>query len=258
NPKPSSISLRSAAGRRVLSKSLAMAALSGAPQGGATVANACLKDSARPCAPLDERGSRRHVAAMPDGPAIERLVIFGATGDLAARMLIPSLYFLDADNLLPKDLKILGSARTDMEREKFVEYVHELLKKRPEGLDDAAWARFSERLDYRSADVTNAKGMKGVAEHVGDKPTVFYLALSPSIYGAVCKTLDEAGLACGECRIVMEKPLGHDLASSEAINAEVASVFEESRVFRIDHYLGKETVQNLLALRFANTLFEPL
>src|SRR6185437_7474836 len=195
---------------------------------------------------------------MPDPHAIERLVIFGATGDLAARMLIPSLYFLDADNLLPKDLKILGSARTDMEREKFVEYVHELLKKRPEGLDDAAWARFSERLDYRSADVTNAKGMKGVAEHVGDKPTVFYLALSPSIYGAVCKTLDEAGLACGECRIVMEKPLGHDLASSEAINAEVASVFEESRVFRIDHYLGKETVQNLLALRFANTLFEPL
>jgi glucose-6-phosphate 1-dehydrogenase len=195
---------------------------------------------------------------MPEGNTIERLVIFGATGDLAARMLIPSLYFLDADNLLPKNLKILGSARTDMERAKFVDYVHGVLKKRPEGLDEGAWKRFSDRLDYRAADVTKAAGMKAVAEHVGDKPTVFYLALSPSIYGAVCKTLDEAGLACGECRIVLEKPLGHDLESSKAINAEVASVFEESRVFRIDHYLGKEPVRNLLALRFANTLFEPL
>jgi glucose-6-phosphate 1-dehydrogenase len=195
---------------------------------------------------------------MPDQHAIERLVIFGATGDLAARMLLPSLYFLEADRLLPKDLKILGSARTEMSREKFVDYVHDVLTKRPEGVDEAAWARFAERLDYRSADVTSAKGMKAVAEHVGDKPTVFYLALSPSIYGAVCKTLDEAGLACGDCRIVMEKPLGHDLESSKAINAEVGQVFEEARVFRIDHYLGKETVQNLLALRFANTLFEPL
>ena len=195
---------------------------------------------------------------MPDAQAIERLVIFGATGDLAARMLLPSLYFLDADKLLPQDLKILCSARSEMERGKFVDYVHDILKQRPEGLDDAAWNRFSERLDYRPADVTSAKGMKAIAEHVEDKPTVFYLALSPSIYGAVCKALDEAGLACGECRIVMEKPLGHDLESSKAINAEVASVFDESRVFRIDHYLGKETVQNLMALRFANTLFEPL
>ncbi|HEY1751390.1 MAG TPA: glucose-6-phosphate dehydrogenase [Caulobacteraceae bacterium] len=195
---------------------------------------------------------------MPDAHPIERLVIFGATGDLAARMLIPSLYFLDLDHLLPAELKILGSARTQMERDKFVDYVRGVLAKRPEGLDDAAWARFSARLDYRAADVTNAKGMKAVAEHVGDKPTIFYLALSPSIYGAVCRTLDESGLACGDCRIVLEKPLGHDLETSRAINAEVAEVFEESRVFRIDHYLGKETVQNLLALRFANTLFEPL
>jgi glucose-6-phosphate 1-dehydrogenase len=195
---------------------------------------------------------------MADGPAIEWLVLFGATGDLASRMLLPSLYFLDLDRLLPDKLQILGSARTEMTREKFVGYVHDILKTRPEGLDETAWARFSKRLDYRAADSTTEKGMKPVAEHIGDKPTVFYLALSPSIYGAVCKALDAAGLACGECRIVMEKPLGHDLESSKAINAEVGSVFEEARVFRIDHYLGKETVQNLLALRFANTLFEPL
>src|SRR5205085_6924568 len=93
---------------------------------------------------------------------------------------------------------------------------------------------------------------------LAEAPTVFYLALSPSLYGAVCAALDGAGLACGDCRIVLEKPIGHDLASSRAINAEVAQVFEEARVFRIDHYLGKETVQNLIALRFANTLFEPL
>src|SRR6202030_3644409 len=90
------------------------------------------------------------------------------------------------------------------------------------------------------------------------KSTVFFLALSPSLYVTVCKALDESGLACGDCRIVLEKPIGHDLESSRAIHAEVAKVFEERRVFRIDHYLGKETVQNLLALRFANTLFEPL
>ncbi len=195
---------------------------------------------------------------MPDGRPIERLVIFGATGDLAARMLLPSLYFLDADNLLPSELKIVASARSEMSRDAFTNYVRDLLKARPEGLDEAVWARFAARLDYLAADVTRGEGLAGVAAEVGARSTIFYLALSPSLYGAVCRALDASGLACGECRIVMEKPLGHDLASSQAINAEVGQVFEERRVFRIDHYLGKETVQNLLALRFANTFFEPL
>ena len=195
---------------------------------------------------------------MPDGRPIERLVIFGATGDLAARMLLPSLYFLDHDHLLPDALKIIGSARSEMTREAFVDLVHGILKARPEGLDDDVWTRFAGRIDYIAADSTRAEGLKKIGAEVGDKATIFYLALSPSLYGAVCKALDESGLACGECRIVMEKPLGHDLESSKAINAEVGQVFEERRVFRIDHYLGKETVQNLLALRFANTFFEPL
>jgi glucose-6-phosphate 1-dehydrogenase len=195
---------------------------------------------------------------MPEARSIERLVVFGATGDLSARMLLPSLYFLDLDGLLPKDLKIIGSARTEMKREAFVDYVHEVLKKRPEGLERSAWARFKERLDYVPADVTSAAGLKGIAGEVTGVPTIFYLALSPSLYVPVCKALDAAGLACGDCRVVMEKPIGHDLETSRAINAEVGQVFEESRVFRIDHYLGKETVQNLLALRFANTFFEPL
>ena len=196
---------------------------------------------------------------MPEAKhVIERLVIFGATGDLAARMLLPSLYFLEAERLLPEKLVVLGAARSALDRDKFVAYARDLLGKRPEGLDDAVWERFAARLDYVQADVTSGNGLKTVADHVGETPTIYYLALSPRLYVSVCKALDEGGLACRDCRIVVEKPIGHDLASSKAINAEVAQVFEESRVFRVDHYLGKETVQNLLALRFANTLFEPL
>jgi glucose-6-phosphate 1-dehydrogenase len=192
------------------------------------------------------------------GRTIERLVIFGATGDLAERMLLPSLYFLDADRLLPDGMKIVGSARSELDQSAFAERVHEVLKLRVGQLDEEVWTRFRARLDYCPADVTRGAGLKALSDRLAGASTVFYLALSPSLYGAVCKALDEAGLACGDCRIVLEKPLGHDLASSRAINAEVGAVFEERRVFRVDHYLGKETVQNLLALRFANTLFEPL
>jgi glucose-6-phosphate 1-dehydrogenase len=195
---------------------------------------------------------------MAETRSIERLVIFGATGDLAARMLLPSLYFLDADRHLPEGLKIIGAARSDLDQAKFASHVRDILAKRPEGLDDAVWDRFRARLDYCQADVVKAESVKRLAPHVENASTIFFLALSPSLYGAVSKALDESGLACGDCRIVVEKPIGHDLQSSKAINAEVASVFDESRVFRIDHYLGKETVQNLIALRFANTLFEPL
>ncbi|MGH6972948.1 MAG: glucose-6-phosphate dehydrogenase, partial [Caulobacteraceae bacterium] len=195
---------------------------------------------------------------MPEAHAIERLVIFGATGDLAARMLLPSLYFLDADGLLPANLKILGAARSEFDAEGFRRHVREVLGKRSEGVDEAAWRRFAERLDYRRADVTSGESLKRLEEWIGEASSVFYLALSPSLYGSVCRALDESGLACGDCRIVLEKPIGRDLESSKAINAEVAQVFEERRVFRVDHYLGKETVQNLLALRFANTFFEPL
>jgi glucose-6-phosphate 1-dehydrogenase len=195
---------------------------------------------------------------MAEPRPIERLVIFGATGDLAARMLLPSLYHLDADGLLLDSLRIIGSARTSMSRETYVERVRRDLDERVEDLDEAVWARFAERLDYRQADVSKPEGYAEVAAAVGGAAAVYFLAISPSLYGAVCRGLDAAGLACDDCRIVMEKPLGKDLETSRAINAEVSRVFAENRVFRIDHYLGKETVQNLLALRFANTLFEPL
>jgi glucose-6-phosphate 1-dehydrogenase len=145
-----------------------------------------------------------------------------------------------------------------MDGDGFAKLVRDILDKRTDGVDEAVWERFKDRLDYCVADVTTAAGLQPVAERIGEASTIFYLALSPNLYGAVCKALDQAGLACGDCRIVLEKPIGHDLESSKAVNAEVAQVFEERRVFRIDHYLGKETVQNLVALRFANTLFEPL
>ena len=189
---------------------------------------------------------------------IERLVIFGATGDLAGRMLLPALYFLDLDGLLPTAVKIIGSARTVMDRDAYVERVRKGLAARSEGLDESAWARFSARLDYCPADVASAVGLADLATRLAGASTVFYLALSPSLYGAVAAALGAAGLACQDCRIVLEKPIGHDLKSSWAINSEVAKAFDERRVFRVDHYLGKETVQNLIALRFANTLFEPL
>jgi len=197
---------------------------------------------------------------MADAPALsDALVLFGATGDLSRRMVIPSLYFLDADGFLPNGFKILATARAALTREAFVEQVLEILRARPEGLDEKVWVRFSARLDYVACDATSAESLALLKPHLQgcDRP-MFFLAVSPSLYGQICQTLGAAGLATDESRIVLEKPIGRDLESSLAINAAVGAVFDEERIFRIDHYLGKETVQNLIALRFANTLFEPL
>jgi glucose-6-phosphate 1-dehydrogenase len=189
---------------------------------------------------------------------IDFLVIFGATGDLAARMLLPSLYFLDADGLLPPQLRIIGVARSPLDRDTFSGRLRSELEARPEPLDQSVWARFAARLDYCPADVSQSDGLEPLGRLLQGAPTIYYLALSPRFYGPTCTALAAAGLTCSDCRIVIEKPIGHDLESSRAINIEVAAAFEERRVFRVDHYLGKETVQNLIALRFANTLFEPL
>ncbi|MCI3134397.1 glucose-6-phosphate dehydrogenase [Phenylobacterium aquaticum] len=197
---------------------------------------------------------------MADAPLSDVIVLFGGTGDLAQRMLFPSLYFLDADGFLAPEFRIVATARADMARDAFVEQVRETIQKRAEGgLDKAAWARFSARLDYVGADATTAAGVEAIKAAMGAfKAPMFFLAISPSLFGRVCKALGGSGLAVPDSRIVLEKPIGRDLHSSKAINAQVAEVFSEDRVFRIDHYLGKETVQNLIALRFANTFFEPL
>jgi len=137
--------------------------------------------------------------------------------------------------------------------------VRQALESRPEALDPAVWSRFERRLDYAAADATTEAGARLLKPLLaGARAPIFYLALSPSLYGRVCVALAAAGLAQDETRIVLEKPIGRDLESSREINIAVGAVFDEERIFRIDHYLGKETVQNLIALRFANTLFEPL
>jgi len=198
-------------------------------------------------------------APQAETPLADAIVLFGATGDLSRRMLLPSLYFLDADGLLPVGFKILATARAQHGRDEFVGEVRKILDARPEAVDDGVWARFSERLDYVACDATSAEGAATLKPHLeGRARPMFFLAISPSLYGRVCAALSASGLANAESRIVLEKPIGRDLETSRQVNEAVGAVFEERRIFRIDHYLGKETVQNLIALRFANTLFEPL
>jgi glucose-6-phosphate 1-dehydrogenase len=190
------------------------------------------------------------------------LILFGGGGDLAMRMLHPSLYFLDADGFLPEGLKVVAAARTQEAPDAFVARTREAVAERAGGsVDEQAWARYAARLSYVALDATNPEDLRDLADapEVRDADEiVFYLATSPSIYAALCSALAEAGLAGPRTRLVLEKPIGRDLATCRRLNDAVAEVFSEDRVFRIDHYLGKETVQNLIALRFANTLFEPL
>ena len=190
----------------------------------------------------------------------EGLVIFGGTGDLAQRMLFPALYFLEAERLLPKDLRIIGTARSDLSTEAFVEQARAEMQARSGAEFDAAvWGRFAPRLRYAAVDVQDRDAFSRLSELLGeDRRAIFYLSTSPALFGAVCENLKAAGLVREDSRVVVEKPIGRDLKSCQAINDELAAIFSEDRIFRVDHYLGKEAVQNLLALRFANTLFEPL
>ena len=196
---------------------------------------------------------------MAEPPLADLIVLFGGTGDLAQRMLLPSLYNLDADGFLAESFRIIATARAEMDHDAFVALVRESVEKRVGSCDDNIWGRFAQRLSYVGADATQAEGAAKLKTAIGSAKTpMYFLALSPSLYGRVCAALAASGLAGPSTRIVLEKPIGRDLESSKVINAAVAEVFSEDRVFRIDHYLGKETVQNLLALRFANTFFEPL
>jgi len=188
-------------------------------------------------------------------------VILGATGDLARHMLFPSLYFLDAEGRLPDGMRVFGAARSDMSRPAFLKEVREQVEARakPAKVHEEAWSRFAKRVHYVQADVAKPEGARKLKAEIGEAELpAFYLALSPSLFEPVCEALKSSGAATPASRVVLEKPVGHDLESSRRVNAAVANAFSEDRVFRIDHYLGKETVQNLIALRFANTLFEPL
>jgi glucose-6-phosphate 1-dehydrogenase len=192
---------------------------------------------------------------------VSTLLLFGATGDLAHRMLLPSLYGLHADGLLPDDFRIVCTARSALDDKQYRESAIQALKEHvPANFYDPKTALvFSRRLSYVPLDATKAEGFKRLAESVDPKAGLaIFLSTAPSLFKPTIDGLNSAGLTGPRVRLALEKPLGSDLASSREINDAVATAFPEERTFRIDHYLGKETVQNLLALRFANSTFEPL
>jgi glucose-6-phosphate 1-dehydrogenase len=193
---------------------------------------------------------------------VGKLLLFGATGDLAKRMLWPSLYGLHADGLLADPLTITGSARGDHDDATFRDFVKAALDEflAADRKDDGKIASFLERLFFQPADLSDPASFAGLAEKVGDVSggLAIYLSTAPSLFEPAVKGLQGVGLAGETVRIGLEKPLGYDLTSSREINDTVAAAFPEERIFRIDHYLGKETVQNILALRFGNSMFEPI
>ena len=192
----------------------------------------------------------------------DTLLLFGATGDLAKRMLLPSLYALHEDGLVAQNLRIFGTARSEMSDEDYRALAAEALEQYlPDDRKDESKLRsFLDRLAYQSLDASTIEGFDVLADKLGDISggMSIFLSTAPFLFEPTIKGLKSAGLTGENVRIGLEKPLGNDLKSSGVINDAVASVFPEERIFRIDHYLGKETVQNLMALRFANMMFEPL
>ncbi len=179
------------------------------------------------------------------------------------RKLLPAMYARDRANDLPPTARIFCVGRHDWTTEQFIESVNQSSKKHVAAkcLDEAIWKNFCARITYVKLDATDAGSYVALSAALRDDPTltrVFYLATPPSLFAKICHNLAQAGLATENSRVVLEKPLGRDLASAKRINHEVGRVFSEKQIFRIDHYLGKEAVQNLLALRFGNVMFEPL
>jgi len=197
------------------------------------------------------------------------VVIFGATGDLTKRKLMPALCRLLGQGCL-ESVHILGIGRNPMSEDEFQGMVREALdsSKKTEHLDDQQWHKFSERLHYMAGELDDGNTysqvsarLEELAKEGASRNRLFYLATPPSLFSLIVKQLGESGLAREDehwSRIVIEKPFGRDLDSAKALNAEVLQVFNESQVYRIDHYLGKETVQNILVFRFGNSMFEPI
>ena len=182
------------------------------------------------------------------------LIIFGATGHLSARKLFPALFQLDAAGLLPDDLRIIAVGRQEQSTEAFH---HELLARmssaKRQSISDTVWQQFTQRLTYMSADFSAPSAFSGLQAELSESRTsLFYLATPPSLFATICEQLSADGCLAGSCRIVLEKPIGESLDTSREVNETLAQFFDEQDIYRIDHYLGKETVQNLLVLRFAN------
>jgi glucose-6-phosphate 1-dehydrogenase len=197
------------------------------------------------------------------------IIIFGATGDLARRKLVPALFHRWCDGQIPDKSAIIAAGREEMNSQAYMEHAAELaLGSDPAPERRARWDAFARRVQYLAVEAKGGQdkgggdggwgALKAALDPDPAKARLFYLALPPSIYGAVCGAIGKHGLNTPGSRIVLEKPIGHDFHSARQINDAVGAVFSEDQIFRIDHYLGKETVQNLLVLRFANALFEPI
>lgn len=189
-------------------------------------------------------------------------VVFGGTGDLAVRKLLPALYLRDRDGQLPPETRIVALSRAGLDIAGYRDKIRGELPRfvRADELDASTLDRFVARLSHVSIDIEHEAGWSELEETLADtdRVRVFYLAIAPALFGPVSRRLADHDLVTPASRLVLEKPLGHDLASAQEINDAVGAVFEESQIFRIDHYLGKESVQNLLVTRFANSFLEPL
>jgi glucose-6-phosphate 1-dehydrogenase len=198
------------------------------------------------------------------------ITIFGATGDLTKRKLVPALYSLMQQRLLPAEFAILGFSRPEMSDAEFRSRMREAFEEYgdKESFDEAVWESFAGGLFYMAGDFSDAASFTKLRARLEELDAardtggnrIFYLSTAPSFFGLISEQLGKAGLnhSRGWTRVIVEKPFGHDLETARALNQALAAVFDEEQVYRIDHYLGKETVQNLLVFRFANSIFEPL
>ncbi len=190
-------------------------------------------------------------------------VVFGGTGDLAIRKLMPALLFSECDGRLPEGSRIIALGRRDLSQAEYATKVRSGCEKHmaDNPFSEEDWRAFEKRLSYFKLDIddsANFKDLKGALSDDPEKIRVFYLATHSSLFGKIGQGLNDAGAIHDKTRVVLEKPLGMDLASARETNEQIARYFAEEQIFRIDHYLGKETVQNLMVLRFGNSLFEPV
>ena len=209
-----------------------------------------------------KRGMSDHLT-----PADNVIVIFGANGDLARRKLLPALFHLQCEGLMPENYRIVGNSRSELTNKEFINFAHDAISVfgRSKDLDeDERWRVFSSRLSYVSHEFSPDEPEpvleaveKAEAELGGDPQRLFYLAVPPSAFATIIRGIGEINLV-DRTRVVVEKPFGRDLRSFQKLSKTVHNVLDEEQVYRIDHFLGKESVQNILALRFANGMFEPI
>ncbi len=205
---------------------------------------------------------------LKDKPTV--FIIFGGTGDLAWRKLVPALYNLYIDKWMPKDFAVIGNGRSKLSDDDFRDTLKDGVDQfsRRGKVDEEVWTKFSKHLYFQSADIKDAGTYKDLGKRInafkkewtGDVNVIFYLAVAPRFFTTIAENIASHKLASdvAHSRIVIEKPFGHDLESARNLNRLLCSMFDESQIYRIDHYLGKETVQNIMTFRFANAIMEPV